>query len=350
MPPLNRMAKSFLGSRKLGTALASLTLKCLDIGAREGITRDLRPLAPAVAAFGFEPDPEECARLNRLAAANPAPWRSLKFLPVALGGGHGARTLNLYRMRGGSSLFEANLALLEQFDRAGNFQLEGTVPLQTMPLDAAAEQFEFADARFLKLDIQGAELEVLQSAPRLLAEAVIALRVEVEFLPIYKGQPLQHEVDTFLRARGFVPMGIVEPRHWRRTVRRRFSFAGGSRPFSRGQLAHADFIYFRDPQTINEETPGGMQRLLAAGFLALNYQCVDHAAAILTRAAVRRHLKETWGVEVERELAVVSRALARRHLWRQCLAAGQIFGETAVLALGSLVGRAPNVLGPWRNR
>jgi len=81
------------------------------------------------------------------------------------------------------------------------------VTLPTLPLDDAAAKFGLTDASYLKLDIQGAELEVLQSGPRLLAESVMALRVETEFLPIYKGQPLQKDIDGCLRAHGFMPMG-----------------------------------------------------------------------------------------------------------------------------------------------
>ena len=344
------MAKPFLGSRKLGQVLAGLTLQCLDIGAREGITPDLLPLAPAVEAFGFEPDPEECARLNRTAAANPAPWRSLKFLPVALGGSHGSRTLNLYRMRGGSSLFEADLELAKQFGRAENFQLEGRVPVETLPLDAAAEKFGFTNANYLKLDIQGAELEVLQSAPKLLAKSVLALRVEIEFLPIYKGQPLHSDVDAFMQARGFVTMGIVEPRSWRRTTRHRFKLSGGRLPFSRGQIAHADYVYFRNPNSLADDTPENVQTALKAAFLALNYECVDHAAVILERPAIAQHLRNTFGMDVGCELAKVSRTLAWRHAGRSGLDALGMLGESVLLALGLIIRRAPLALGQWRKR
>lgn len=343
------MAKHFLGSPKLGQALAGLTIQCLDIGAREGITRDLLPIAPAVAAFGFEPDPEECARLNQSFATDPSPWRSLKFLPAALGNG-GGRTLNLYKMRGGSSLFEADVELAGQFARAENFLLEGTVNLQTMPLDAAAEKFGFTDASYIKLDIQGAELEVLQSAPRLLAESVLALRVEMEFLPIYKGQPLQNEIDGYLRSRGFMHMGIVEPRHWRRTTRKRFSFARNTLPYSRGQIAHADFVYFRDPQSLRDDSPKEIQKSLKATFLPLNYECVDHAAAILERPTMAVHLKTVYDMDVKRELATVSRKLARRHLRQRLAEAGGAFGESLLQALGTLVGRPPQILGSWTHR
>lgn len=340
---------TFLGSRKLGQALSDLSITCLDIGAREGITGDLLPLAPAVVAYGFEPDKEECERLNQAAAMDSSPWRRLTFLPVALGSG-GMRTLHLYRARGGSSLLEANVELARQYAREDNFHLDAAVPLETVPLDKAAGEFQFADASYLKLDIQGSELEVLQSGPRLLKDSVVALRIEAEFLPMYHDQPLFGDVDAHLRASGFITMGMFEARYWRQATRRSFSFEKGTLPYSRGRLAHADFIYLKEPSLLSEETPEGLQTLLKAAFLALCYHCVDHAAALLTRPAVARHLQDRYGLEVEKELASVSRTLARRHLRRQCVAAGRALADVLLNGGGTLVGRPPQLLAPWTHR
>jgi len=55
----------------------------------------------------------------------------------------------------------------------------------------------------IKLDTQGSELDILTGAINAL-RGVIALEIEVEFNPIYTGQPLFADVDTFLRRHGFV--------------------------------------------------------------------------------------------------------------------------------------------------
>ena len=56
---------------------------------------------------------------------------------------------------------------------------------------------------FLKLDVQGAELDVLNGGDRVLADALV-VHTEVEFVEMYKGQPLFAEVDQRLRRSGFV--------------------------------------------------------------------------------------------------------------------------------------------------
>ncbi|MBI2925402.1 MAG: FkbM family methyltransferase [Verrucomicrobia bacterium] len=338
----------FLASRALGRVLADLRFKCLDIGARQGITRDLLPIASAVDACGFEPDPTECQRLNERAAAEPGPWRSLRFASAALGAERGQRTLHLYRARGGSSLLEADLEIARQFARTENFICDGTVEVQTVPLDEAAREYDLEDAVFLKLDIQGAELEVLRSGPRLVGESLLALRAEVEFIPVYQGQPVFADVDALLRSAGFVAMGFVEMRHWRRTTRRRITFAKGPLPYSRGQLAHADVIYFRNPDSLRDDTPAAVERLLQAAFLALTYDCVDHAQAIFARPAVREYLLAKYGVAAEAELAKVSRSLAWRRWWDQSLDTAGRVAESAGQGLCLLVRRPLRVMGPWQ--
>ena len=57
----------------------------MDIGARQGFVADLLPIAAAVDAVGFEPDQDECERLNRTARDESGPWRSLRFSAYGFG-------------------------------------------------------------------------------------------------------------------------------------------------------------------------------------------------------------------------------------------------------------------------
>jgi hypothetical protein len=70
-------------------------------------------------------------------------------------------------------------------------------------LDAWSDDAGISAIDVLKLDTQGSELGVLRGARRRLRTAR-ALEVEVEFNPIYQGQPLFGDVDRFLRRRGFL--------------------------------------------------------------------------------------------------------------------------------------------------
>ena len=52
------------------------------------------------------------------------------------------------------------------------------------------------------MDIQGSELKVLEYGVNVLNSAVL-VQVEVEFVEMYKDQPLFSDVDSFLRSQGF---------------------------------------------------------------------------------------------------------------------------------------------------
>jgi FkbM family methyltransferase len=77
-----------------------------------------------------------------------------------------------------------------------------TVLLDMTTLDAIVEETGFGAADFLKLDVQGYELEVLKGGPHALAAAEVVL-MEINLLPIYEGAPLLHEAVAFMHHAGF---------------------------------------------------------------------------------------------------------------------------------------------------
>jgi len=142
---------------------------------------------------GFEPVAEECAKLNQRFGP------SHRYLPYAIGDGT-TRRLHVCNESMTSSLYEPNTELLAAFEgleEVVRVVREG--PIETQRLDDVVEAEE---ADYLKLDVQGAELDVLRGAPRLLASAVV-VHTEVEFVPLYLEQPLFADVDQVLREAGY---------------------------------------------------------------------------------------------------------------------------------------------------
>jgi FkbM family methyltransferase len=315
--------RKFLGDEGLSSVLSDLSFKALDVGARGGFLSDLLPLARRVDAIGFEPDIEECDRLNAAVGHPASPWKSLVFLPVALGSAEETRALHLYRERGCSSLLEANLELARQFSREDYFLLDATVPVRTVGLDTAAARHGFQDAVFMKIDIQGAEHEVLGSGSRLLSESLLALRVEVEFEQQYRSQALFSDVDALLRSHGMVAMDLMGLSEWRRSTKVKHpELHAGPIPYSRGQLIHGDVLYFKDPDRIQGSSESAVLAQIQAAFLAIVYAQVDHAAFLLGRDPVRSYLETRYGLHVMEALANVSRRLGRadrRKRWRDVL-------------------------------
>lgn len=69
-------------------------------------------------------------------------------------------------------------------------------------LDSVLGSVGITQPDFLKLDVQGYELEVLKGAPKALA-AAHAVLMEVSTVEIYEGIPLLHDVVAFMEAHGY---------------------------------------------------------------------------------------------------------------------------------------------------
>ena len=169
----------------------------LDIGAME-IGSGNETYAPLletgkVKLIGFEPNEVECDRLNERQD------KTRVYYPYFIGDGKKA-TYYQTNMAMTGSLFEPNSQLLKKFQNLNELTtLVKTHQVDTIRLDDIES---VTDVDFIKIDVQGAELVVFKNGQNLLAQTSI-IHTEVEFVEMYKGQPLFGDIDIFLRSQGF---------------------------------------------------------------------------------------------------------------------------------------------------
>ncbi len=178
-----------------------MTYTILDVGARWGIDERWASLAPDVQVYGFDPDDDECERLNLQAEQSGRGF--VRYVPVALGASSVSVAFYPTIEPACSSIYRPIPKLAATF--AGLECTTGT-SVETValrPLDEWCSTNNVGPVDYLKLDVQGAELEVLRGADDALT-TVSLLEIEVEFNPIYEGQPLFGNIDGYLRERGFV--------------------------------------------------------------------------------------------------------------------------------------------------
>lgn len=181
---------------------------------------------------GFEPDPDGLAELNRKKGPHET------YLPHAVGDGR-VHELKICNSPGMSSLLEPNRDLLSCFHGFSEWGgVQKRVPVTTVRLDDVSE-IEAMD--FLKIDVQGAELLILEHAQKRLADCLV-IQAEVEFLPMYENQPQFSEVEMFLRQRGFVVhrFAPLVSRVIRPMIVNRDVYAAGS------QILWSDAVFVRD--------------------------------------------------------------------------------------------------------
>jgi FkbM family methyltransferase len=170
-------------------------ISILDIGAALGERPPYQSLVEAGRAqiTGFEPNAVECERLNREYG------KPHRFFPYFVGDGRPA-TFHETNWALTGSLYEPNSPLLEKFQNLAEVvRPVATHPVNTRRIDDIPE---IDDVDFIKIDVQGSELAVFRSASRALSRALL-VQTEVEFVELYRNQPMFADVDTFLRGNGF---------------------------------------------------------------------------------------------------------------------------------------------------
>ena len=185
----------------------------VDVGCRWGFADEFINSPDVFQVYGFDPDPDECARLNKKYASH-----SVTAIPIGLSATPGEHILYLTQDPACSSLYQPDPYLTANYP-AFHCEVEiGQTVIETTTLDhwAKATAIDYID--HLKIDTQGSELDILKGATQIL-ETVRSVQIEVEFNPMYIGQCLFHEVDAFMRRHGFILWKFSEMTHYSRNTK-----------------------------------------------------------------------------------------------------------------------------------
>ena len=96
-----------------------------------------------------------------------------------------------------SSLYEPNEELISLYNNFEVAYLKSKSIIETISLDEFLNKNSIKSLDFIKIDVQGAALDVFKGGTKALKD-VLKIVCEVEFIPIYKDQPLFGDVCKFL--------------------------------------------------------------------------------------------------------------------------------------------------------
>ncbi|NDE10955.1 MAG: FkbM family methyltransferase [Chitinophagia bacterium] len=141
---------------------------------------------------------------------------------------------------GMTSLLKPSEKALGYFNGFKNFgHIQHIEKIQTKKLDDI-EGVKSID--FLKMDIQGAELKVLQNGVKKLHDC-LAIQLEVPYICLYENQPTFGEIDIWMRSQGFVPHCFMEIKRWSIAP----TLLNNNLGVPGNQLLESDIVYVKDP-------------------------------------------------------------------------------------------------------
>jgi FkbM family methyltransferase len=161
----------------------------LDIGSYVGTWTEMcKEIWPSAQVCMFEPQPQKRPGLERLAQSMPG-----IMLRTELLGDSSGREVAFHLAETGSSTLELLTGPTDV----------GTIMLHTQTLSSVLAGTPFARPDLVKVDVQGAELQVLDGGQDVLQAAEVVM-LEVSLIEEYRGSPLFADVVAYMAQKGFL--------------------------------------------------------------------------------------------------------------------------------------------------
>jgi FkbM family methyltransferase len=278
------MAVNFDRATELGRAIAEIVMApivdagitpvVVDVGARNGIY-DVPESYTRYAAFvGFEPNPAEYEKLvadntDSMKAGYIGPrFKSKHYHPYALWSADETRTFYITAGPGACTLMgEGRREITDRMyrdtpkDQGGSYAyiptVERTIPMECRRMDNLVT----GTIDYLKLDVEGAEVEVFKGAQKLFdRKAILFIKSEFLITPYHQATPLLGHQHALLHDAGFRLLDTDQ--HHARYARGKTAIP----PTSDRRLIYAGDAYFALDPDRNALAPMDLQRMAAASF------------------------------------------------------------------------------------
>lgn len=270
--------------------LLSRKLLYFDVGARAGLDEPWRSFKTLLELISFEPDQEEYRALLKNKKSHET------FFPCALHKESKKSSLYLTKSRGCSSLLRPNEEFLKNYPNADRFVVESVVEIDSDSLDNLYLNKTISNLDFIKIDVQGAELDVLIGGKKFLSENVLGIEVEVEFQSMYQEQPLFAEVDDYIRNSIGLQVYDIRKAYWKYNNGKN---VGGLK----GQLIFGDALYLRAPNELiswcsHFSQAEAQNKLKMAILVGIIYGYLNYSFCILSQKSINKFFDQsiidTW--------------------------------------------------------
>ncbi len=200
-----------------------IKMNVLDIGARGGFSYYWQTYKDCLNIVGFDPDEEQ----ERISDGQ------CKARILSSDGKN--RVFFITRYPASSGFYQPDIEIADRLQNRYLLNVMSTVEVSTVTMDSFNLKPDF-----IKLDTEGAELDILKGGVETLKNA-LGVSAEVSFNGLFKGAPLFSEVDEFIKSQGFKLYDLDTARLSRRGENECEMCDGKV-----GQVMFGQTLYFRD--------------------------------------------------------------------------------------------------------
>ena len=176
---------------KYDISFTMIEVGALQVGENPEPFYELLDYFPDSKIIGFELDEYICNEMNSKAR------KGVEYFPYALGEANETRQLYITNQPACTSLYKPNEKLLSLYQNMEVAFLKSENSIETVSLDHFVKSNNLGKIDFIKIDVQGAELDIFKGGTATLNN-VLKIVCEVEFVEHYENQPLFGDVCEFL--------------------------------------------------------------------------------------------------------------------------------------------------------
>jgi len=209
--------------KKIVTILRDEKIYIADIGSTGGLDLKWFWLKNSIKRYSFDPDKR----------AENQEDKDSKIFKTGLWSHQCVKQIYLTKFPSASSVFKPNDALLKNFL---NFDCHEVIQIESIEMEALDSiLINEITPDFIKIDTEGADLEIINGSSRAIRTSVIGLQVEVQFIERNIDSPMFSDIDSNLREKGYWLMDLKK-QSW---IRANNVYGITSTP----QLIWADAVY-----------------------------------------------------------------------------------------------------------
>jgi len=173
----------------------------VDVGANEfPIEGAIARLAPICEVHAAEPQKDKIKELEK--KNNIIPYKKFKYYNYGLAETSGEKILNIAMDSHASSIYEPNKEILRRVRNDKNFDTKEKTSIKCITLSELLNMSSIKFVDFLNITAGANELNIIKGAGEKLKNISI-INCQVEFIKVWKDQPVFDDVLSYLRRFGF---------------------------------------------------------------------------------------------------------------------------------------------------